>query len=60
MASPAGQPAPASTLLADRHRPRNGHPADGHNDQPADSDADGNQPEVPPGTPEPRPSGTPT
>jgi hypothetical protein len=66
MATPAGQPAPAPPLLADRNRPKNGRAAgdhDGQNDNHDDGHDDGqngNQPEVPPGTPEPRPSGTPT
>jgi hypothetical protein len=53
MAQPAGQPSPAPPLMANRSHP---------NPQPA-SDSDGqpdSQPEVPAGTPEPRPSGTPT
>jgi 4-amino-4-deoxy-L-arabinose transferase-like glycosyltransferase len=57
MASPAGQPAPAPPLLADRNRPKNGQPAGQHDTH---SDSSDSQPEVPPGTPEPRPSGTPT
>jgi hypothetical protein len=62
MASPAGQPATAPPLMANRNRPKNGQPASEHDDR-NDNHDDGqsdNQPEVPPGTPEPRPSGTPT
>ena len=61
MFTPAGQPATAPPLMADRNRPKNGQPAgehDGHSDN-SDGQAD-SQPEVPPGTPEPRPAGTPT
>jgi len=60
MAHPAGQPAPTPPLMANRNRPKNGQPADdhdGHSDT-CDGQAD-SRPEVPPGTPEPRPSGTP-
>jgi hypothetical protein len=58
MATPAGQPASTPPLLADRNRPQNGQPA-GDRNGPSDNNGD-SQPEVPPGTPEPRPSGTPT
>jgi small-conductance mechanosensitive channel len=58
MATPAGSPPPAPPLMANRDRPKNGQPASEHDDQ-AD-DHSGSQPEVPAGTPEPRPSGTPT
>jgi hypothetical protein len=61
MATPAGQPAPAPPLMANRNHPQNGQPSSdqaGHSDT-FDGQAD-SQPEVPPGTPEPRPSGTPT
>jgi hypothetical protein len=54
-------PAPAPPLPADRNPPQNGQPADdhdGHSDS-SEGQAD-SHPEVPPGTPEPRPSGTPT
>jgi hypothetical protein len=63
MATPAGQPAPAPPLMANRNRPQNGQPTsehDSHADGSNGSDGSGSQPEVPPGTPEPRPSGTPT
>jgi hypothetical protein len=58
MATPAGSPPSAPPLMANRDRQRNGQPASDHDDQ-AD-DHSGSQPEVPAGTPEPRPSGTPT
>jgi Mechanosensitive ion channel len=58
MATPAGQPASAPPLLADRNHPKNGQPSGDH-DRQSDNNGD-SQPEVPPGTPEPRPSGTPT
>jgi len=58
MATPAGSPPPAAPLMANRNRPRNGQPASDHDAQ--DDDHPGSQPEVPAGTPEPRPSGTPT
>jgi hypothetical protein len=58
MATPAGQPASAPPLLADRNHPKNGQPSSDHDGQ-SDNNGD-SQPEVPPGTPEPRPSGTPT
>jgi hypothetical protein len=61
MFTPAGQPVAAPPLMANTNRPKNGQPAtehDGHSDS-SDSQAD-SYPEVPPGTPEPRPSGTPT
>ena len=51
MATSAGQPAPAPPSMA--NRPPTSQPADGNDDQA------GSQPEVPSGTPEPRPSGTP-
>ena len=70
MATPAGQPTPAPPLMANRNRPRNGQPGSEHDGHAADgssgsdgsngSDGSDSQPEVPPGTPEPRPSGTPT
>ena len=65
MATPAGQPTPAPPLMANRNRPPNGQPAGEHEVQAAAANApdsiDGpeSHPEVPPGTPEPRPSGTP-
>jgi hypothetical protein len=58
MATPAGQPGSAPPLPADRNRPQNDQPSDDRNGQ-SDNNSD-SQPEVPPGTPEPRPSGTPT
>jgi 4-amino-4-deoxy-L-arabinose transferase-like glycosyltransferase len=58
MATPAGSPPPAPPLMANRDRQKNGQPASEHDGQ-AD-DHSGSQPEVPAGTPEPRPSGTPT
>jgi hypothetical protein len=57
MATPAGQPPPASPQLANSNGLRNGQPSSEHD---AHSDSSDSQPEVPPGTPEPRPSGTPT
>ncbi|MGD0700230.1 MAG: mechanosensitive ion channel family protein [Trebonia sp.] len=58
MATPAGSPpAPAPPLLANRDHQKHGQPAGEHDSHPDGSDS---QPEVPPGTPEPRPSGTPT
>jgi Mechanosensitive ion channel len=63
MATPAGQPTPAPPLMANRNRPQNGQPAsehDGRSDGSNGSDGSDSQPEVPPGTPEPRPSGIPT
>jgi small-conductance mechanosensitive channel len=58
MATPAGSAPPAPPLMANRDRQQNGQPASEHDGQ-AD-DHSGSQPEVPAGTPEPRPSGTPT
>jgi hypothetical protein len=59
MATPAGSPpAPAPPLMANRNRPQDGQPAGAHDGQ--SDDHSGSQPEVPAGTPEPRPSGTPT
>jgi len=58
MATPAGQPAPAPPLMAHRNTAKNPG-QDGENSRESDGQGD-NQPEVPPGTPEPRPSGTPT
>jgi hypothetical protein len=59
MATPASQPATAPPPLGTRNPseapPQDNEPAT----QPDDADGSG-QPEVPPGTPEPRPSGTPT
>jgi hypothetical protein len=61
MATQAGQPAPAPPPIANRNRPKNGQPSDDHDGYSDSSDAQADsQPEVPPGTPEPRPSGTPT
>ena len=57
IAQPAGQPSPASSQMAHRSVPAG--PA-AQRARPQDADQGGNQPEVPPGTPEPRPSGTPT
>jgi hypothetical protein len=57
MFTPVGQPAPAPPLMANPNRPKNGQPASEHDGHSGNSDS---QPEVPPGTPEPRPSGTPT
>jgi hypothetical protein len=54
MATPAGAPPPAPPPMANRDPQRNGQPASEHDDH------SGSQPEVPAGTPEPRPSGTPT
>ena len=60
MATPAGQPAPAPPL-ADGNRPKHGQPAADHEGHPDGSGGQADsQPEVPPGTSEPRPSGTPT
>jgi len=58
MATPAGSPAPAPPLMANRDHLKNGQPAGLRDDQ--SDDHSGSQPEVPAGTPEPRPSGTPT
>ena len=58
MASPAAQPTPAPPLMVNRNPPTNGQPTSEHDSQ-SDDHGD-SQPEVPPGTPEPRPSGTPT
>jgi Mechanosensitive ion channel len=57
IAQPAGQPSPASSPMADRNVPRTPQP--GERDR-QDNNTGGDQPEVPLGTPEPRPSGTPT
>jgi Mechanosensitive ion channel len=60
IATPAGQPTPAPPLMANRNRPQNGQPASEHDGHADGSNGSDSQPEVPPGTPEPRPSGTPT
>jgi hypothetical protein len=53
IAQPAGQPSPASSQMA--------HRGVLHTPQPSErGPQDANQPEVPTGTPEPRPTGTPT
>ena len=57
IAQPAGQPSPASSQMAHRSPLQAPQPSE---HAPQDADQGGNQPEVPPGTPEPRPSGTPT
>ncbi len=56
-ATAAGQPSPASSQMAHRSPLQAPQPSER---APQDADQGGNQPEVPPGTPEPRPSGTPT
>jgi hypothetical protein len=61
MFTPVGQPSPAPPLMANRNRPKNDQPAGEHNGHSDNSEGQSDsQPEVPPGTPEPRPSGTPT
>ena len=57
IAQPAGQPSPASSQMAHRSPLQAPQPSERG---PQDADQGGNQPEVPSGTPEPRPSGTPT
>jgi hypothetical protein len=57
IAQPAGQPSPASSQMAHRGVLHTPQPSERG---PQDADQGGNQPEVPPGTPEPRPPGTPT
>jgi Mechanosensitive ion channel len=54
MAQPAGQPSPAPPLMAHRNVQQTSQPAGEHDDQ------SNSQPEVPSGTSEPRPMGTPT
>jgi hypothetical protein len=58
IAQPAGQPYPAPPLMAHRNVQQTTQPTGARGSQ--DESQGGNQPEVPPGTPEPRPSGTPT
>jgi hypothetical protein len=61
MAAPAGQPTPAPPLMANRDRPKPEPAVDDHGshcDSANGSDGSNSSPEVPPGTPEPRPSGT--
>jgi hypothetical protein len=60
MASPAGQTSPAPTLMVHRNHPKNGQPASQHDAHSEGTNGSDSQPEVPPGTPEPRPSGPPT
>ncbi len=57
IAQPAGPPSPASSQMAHRSPLQAPQPSER---APQEADQGGNQPEVPPGTPEPRPSGTPT
>jgi len=59
IAQPAVQPTPAPPLMAHRN-PQQTPQADEDSGQSANDGDGGNQAEVPPGTPEPRPSGTPT
>jgi Mechanosensitive ion channel len=58
IAQPAVQPSPAPPLMA--HRNAQPTPPETDEQQGQGDGQDASQPEVPPGTPEPRPSGTPT
>lgn len=58
MATPAGGPTPAPPLMANRNRPKNGQPTADHDAHGDGSNGSDSQPDVPPGTPEPRPPGT--
>jgi hypothetical protein len=65
IAQPAGQPSPAPPIMAHRNLQQSPQPAGlraspGDGSQSDNGQGDDSQPEVPPGTPEPRPSGTPT